>query len=136
MEKRFILAIFLMVLILVVFQRLGSPPPQEKGTSKETPEENKERIEKLLSEAVYEPSISVGVPIDSPLYTLLISENGGIRSYILKEYKARDAGSASNRTTIKKSRATISSTGKISGHRPSFISSLFNKEVKIPSFPS
>lgn len=92
MEKRFVLAIFLMVLILIVFQRIYSPPLQEKGSLGEIEERTAEKIEKLLTEAVYMPSTSEEVPIDLPLYSLLISENGGIRSYILKEYKARNVG--------------------------------------------
>jgi YidC/Oxa1 family membrane protein insertase len=91
MQKRFVLAIALMFLILFLSQRIYSPTPSKKVIPEET-EEIKVKTEKLLDEAVYKPVISDVVKIDLPLYTVLVSENGGIRSYKLKEYEVRDAG--------------------------------------------
>ena len=88
MEKRFVLAIFLITLILIIFQYIYSPPPKEKIT----PEETQVNVEQLLSEAVYEPATPQGITIESALYTAIVSENGGVRSYKLKEYKTRDTG--------------------------------------------
>lgn len=89
MEKRFILAIFLIVLILIIFNLKNfSPPPQSEKISEE---EIQSRIEQLLSEAVYEPSIE-GITVNSSLYTALVSHKGGLKSFKLQEYRVRDAG--------------------------------------------
>ncbi len=88
MEKRFIFAIFLITLILIIFQSKYFFPSQEKIK----PEETQVNTEQLLNETAYEPPSLKGISVESALYTAVVSEKGGIRSYRLKEYETRDVG--------------------------------------------
>lgn len=91
MEKRFVLAVFLMILILVVFQYLNVSPPKDKQTIEEA-EALKAKTEQTLKEAVYKPIDTQVARVNLPLYTALVSESGGIKSFRLKDYRVRDAG--------------------------------------------
>ena len=86
MEKRLIFAVLLITFVLIFFNVIKAPAP------KKTIEENEEKIEQLLSEAVFKPSESKEIAVETPLYTALLSEKGGIKSFRLNEYKTRDAG--------------------------------------------
>ena len=66
-----------------------SPVQQQRDRKRE---EYYEPIEEIVKEAVYEPQREEGVTVDLPLYSLFISQKGGIRSCRLKEYKVRKAG--------------------------------------------
>jgi YidC/Oxa1 family membrane protein insertase len=91
MEKRFILAVFLMVLILIVFNSFNVPTSKDKASPEEE-ETLKAQIEKILKEAVYEPVDAQVAKFNLPLYTALVSENGGIKSFRLRNHHVRKAG--------------------------------------------
>ncbi len=88
MEKRLMLAILLITFVLIFFNVINPPKPRQPGKI----EESGETIEQLLGDAVFKPVKSQEVELESPLYSVLISEKGGIKSFRLNEYKTRDAG--------------------------------------------
>ena len=116
MEKRFILAIFLIILILVIFNLKGvSPPPPAEKISEE---EIQKRIEASLGEAVYEPASLEGLPVIFHLYDAVISSAGGVRSCRLKEYKTRDAGVPQLNEQLKKEEQRFRQQAKGYGATP------------------
>ncbi len=88
MEKNLIWTVLLITFVLIFFNVINTHAPQKT----EGIEESEEKIEQLLSEAVFKPVKSEEMTIESPLYTVLLSEKGGIESFSLNEYKTRDAG--------------------------------------------
>ncbi|MBU0533942.1 MAG: membrane protein insertase YidC [Candidatus Omnitrophica bacterium] len=92
MEKRLILAVFLIIIVLFAFSFINAPQPKKQGQLEESQEKSEEKTERLLNEAVLEIAQSEEIAIKLPLYTALLSEKGGIRSYRLNEYETRDVG--------------------------------------------
>jgi len=92
MEKRVILAVVLIIFVLIFFQVINAPQPKKQGQLEESQEKSEEKIEQLLNEAVLKPTKSEEVAFELPLYSALLSENGGISSFRLNEYKTRDFG--------------------------------------------
>ena len=96
MEKRFILFIFLTVAILVIYQFLTFTPPKDKSVPEE--EEKITEVEERLAEEgsmpesiSYEPGEQKGRGYETPLYSVFISEEGGISRYQLRQYTQRKA---------------------------------------------
>jgi len=88
MEKNLIWTVLLITFVLIFFNVINTPAPQKT----EGIEESAEKIEQLLSETVFKIAKSEEITIESEKYTVLLSEKGGFRSYILNEYRTRDAG--------------------------------------------
>jgi len=110
MEKRLILAVLLITFVLIFFSVINTPKPQ-----KEKIEESEEKIENLLSNAVFKPEKSAEIVIDSPLYSVVISGKGGIKSFRLNEYKTRDAGIAKLQQQLEKTQEQFRKQSKIYG---------------------
>jgi len=96
MEKRFLLFTFLTIAILLIYQLLvfkpqkGKPVPQKVETTTEIKREFTE--DKIRPESIkYEPGEQKGVSYETPLYSVFISEQGGISSYQLRQYQQRIA---------------------------------------------
>ncbi len=74
MEKRLILAVFLIIIVLFAFSSINAPQPKKQGQLEESQEKSEEKTERLLNEAVLEIAQSEEIKIEMPLYTAFLSE--------------------------------------------------------------